>query len=244
MAGAAWPRHLPGAQVQVLAHRGASRRERENTLVAFTAAASLGAHAVELDARPCADGSPVVHHDARLADGRAICEVARHDLPDWVPTLAAALDACAGMWVNVEVKNDESEPDFDPGDRFMERVAAELRGRGDDGRWLVSSFRRATIDASRALLPGVATAWLTVDVPTGTAPSLAADLRAAGHAALHPWVGSLARDVVAAMHADGLSVNPWTCDDPVRMQEIVAWGVDGICTNVPDVALGLLAGGR
>jgi len=28
------------------------------------------------------------------------------------------------------------------------------------------------------------------------------------------------------------------------MQEIVAWGVDGICTNVPDVALGLLAGGR
>lgn len=242
MPGAAWPRR--GAPVQVLAHRGASRRERENTLVAFAAAASLGAHAVELDARPCADGSPVVHHDARLADGRALCEVARRDLPGWVPTLAEALDACAGMWVNVEVKNDENEPDFDPADRFMERVAAELRGRGEDGRWLVSSFRRATIDASRALQPGVATAWLTVDVPADGAASLAADLRAAGHAALHPWVGSLTREVVAAMHAEGLSVNPWTCDDPARMSEIVGWGVDGICTNVPDVALDVLAGRR
>jgi glycerophosphoryl diester phosphodiesterase len=244
MVGVTSPRRRQGAPVQVLAHRGASRRERENTLVAFRVAASLGAHAVELDARPCADGSPVVHHDARLADGRAICEVAQSDLPDWVPSLAAALDACAGMWVNVEVKNDESEPDFDPADRFMERVATELHSRGEDGRWLVSSFRRDTIDACRAVLPSVATAWLTVNVPADSAPSLAADLRVAGHSALHPWVGSLTREVVTAMHAEGLSVNPWTCDDPVRMAEIVDWGVDGICTNEPDVALGLLAGRR
>ncbi|MBM3741858.1 MAG: glycerophosphodiester phosphodiesterase, partial [Actinobacteria bacterium] len=34
----------------------------------------------------------------------------------------------------------------------------------------------------------------------------------------------------------GLQINTWTCDDPVRMRELVEWGVDGICTNVPDLA--------
>jgi glycerophosphoryl diester phosphodiesterase len=42
---------------------------------------------------------------------------------------------------------------------------------------------------------------------------------------------------VDALHDAGRAVNVWTCDDPVRMAELVEWGVDGICTNVPDVAL-------
>jgi glycerophosphoryl diester phosphodiesterase len=36
-------------------------------------------------------------------------------------------------------------------------------------------------------------------------------------------------------------VNTWTCDDPERMAELLEWGIDGICTNVPDVALHTLA---
>ena len=38
----------------------------------------------------------------------------------------------------------------------------------------------------------------------------------------------------------GIAVNTWTCDDPVRMAELIEWGIDGICTNVPDVALSVL----
>jgi glycerophosphoryl diester phosphodiesterase len=58
-----------------------------------------------------------------------------------------------------------------------------------------------------------------------------------GHAAIHPWVDRLAHDVVRAAHGRGLAVNTWTCDDPDRLRELIAWGVDGICTNVPDVAI-------
>ena len=40
--------------------------------------------------------------------------------------------------------------------------------------------------------------------------------------------------------AHGLQVNTWTCDDPDRMRELIEWGIDGICTNVPDVALAVI----
>ena len=39
----------------------------------------------------------------------------------------------------------------------------------------------------------------------------------------------------------GWQVNAWTCDDPVRMRELIGWGIDGICTNVPDVAVASFA---
>ena len=42
-------------------------------------------------------------------------------------------------------------------------------------------------------------------------------------------------------HGAGLEVNTWTCDDPARMAELIEWGIDGICTNVPDVALDVIA---
>jgi glycerophosphoryl diester phosphodiesterase len=45
------------------------------------------------------------------------------------------------------------------------------------------------------------------------------------------------RAAVEHCHAAGLEVNTWTCDDPVLMAEMIEWGVDGICTNVPDVAI-------
>lgn len=61
-----------------------------------------------------------------------------------------------------------------------------------------------------------------------------------GHIALHPWVALLARSTVEECHAAGVQVNTWTCDDPDRMAELREWGIDGICTNVPDVALAVL----
>ena len=222
--------------MHVIAHRGASRAERENTLAAFAAAQRMGADAAELDVRRTRDGVLVVHHDAHLSatDGaRAIADVRLADLPAHVPTLGAALDACAGMWVNVEIKNDPREPGFTADDDIADETIAHLLARDEDGRWLVSCFRIETIDRCRALAPQIRTAWLTGAVPAGT-PALLVER---GHTALHPWVALLDRATVDECHAAGLEVNTWTCDDPVRMAELIDWGIDGICTNLPDVAL-------
>lgn len=226
-----------------MAHRGASRAERENTVEAFRRAVAMGAHAAELDVRRTADGILVVHHNPTLEDGRVVGHLAADELPGHVPTLDQALDACGPMWVNVEIKNDPSEPDFDPTETIAEATIDCLgRRREGDARWLISSFRRETIDRCRRLHPTIATAWLTVAVPDDDLDSVVGDLVDVGHHALHPWVGALSARAVDTCHRLGLQVNTWTCDDPNRMKELIEWGVDGICTNVPDVALSVLAG--
>ena len=225
--------------VQVLAHRGASKAERENTIEAFRRAHTMGADGVELDVRRTADGRLVVHHDPVVDGGRAICDVDASDLPAHIPSLTAALDACAGMWVNLEIKNDPTEPDFDPTERVADETMALLDRRGEPQRWLMSSFRIETMDRCRALAPHIRTAWLTSVVPDDAVATLVDR----GHAALHPWVRALGRHVVDECHAAGRAVNTGTCDDAARMRELIEWGIDGICTNVPDVAIAVIAEG-
>jgi len=225
---------------QVIAHRGASRQRLENTVEAFRRAQELGADAVELDVRRSADGVLVVHHDPAGPDGAAICDTLSRDLAPHIPTLERALDACRGLWVNVEVKNDPGEPDFDPSDSIARETAALLAARPEPAdRWLVSSFRRRSVDAVREVAPAIATAWLCIELDPDLLPGLAAD----GHAAVHPWVAMLTDDLIAASQAAGLMVNTWTCDDPDRMAQLVAAGVNGLCTNVPDLGRQVVDGG-
>jgi glycerophosphoryl diester phosphodiesterase len=221
---------------QVMAHRGASRAEPENTLAAFRRAGQMGSDAVELDVRRTRDGVLVIHHNPHLPDMRLVADTLHADLPVTVPTLGEALDACVGMWVNVEIKNDPNEPDFDPTESIADETMAHLVARHDDARWLISCFRLDTVDRCHSLAPHIRTAWLCDEV----AAAEAADLAARGHSAVHPWVRHLTKASVDACHAAGLQVNTWTCDDPDRMRELVEWGIDGICTNVPDLALEVL----
>lgn len=226
--------------VSVIAHRGASAALPENTIEAFRAARRLGADAVELDARLTCDDEVAVLHDAALPDGRLLCRTALEDLPASVARLCAALDACEGMWVNVEIKNTPADPDFDHCDRIADRVVAELADRGTPERWLISSFRAETLDRCRALAPDIRTAWLVREADDAVVEHCVG----AGHAAVHPWVGTVTATHVRRCHDAGLAVNTWTCNEPERMRELVTDGVDGICTDVPDVLVDVLAHGR
>ncbi len=237
----AMPARRLARAVQVIAHRGASGAAPENTVEAFALAGRMGADAVELDVRTSRDGVLVVHHNPDLPDGRLIRDVDVADLPSSVPTLGTALDACEVSWVNIEIKNDPDETDFDPGDSIADKTMALLLARDDHERWVISSFRIETIDRCRAIADEagapIRTAWLTSVVPEDVVTLLTSR----GHVALHPWVKLLRREVLDACHAAGLAVNTWTCDDPVRIAELIEWGIDGICTNVPDLARAVLA---
>jgi len=217
----------------VLAHRGASAQRPENTVAAFAHAADLGADGVELDVRLTADGALAVLHDPLLADGRALATVMAPDLPESVPLLASALSACTGMLVNIEIKSDEPGS----GTALVAAVAAVADAWG--GGVLVSSFDAATVDA--AFDAGLPSAQLTFlpDRPVG---ELVGWIAGRGLVAWHPHHATLDSATVALAHDAGLAVNTWTVDDPARIAELAAWGVDAIVTN--DVPMALEALGR
>ena len=211
----------------IYGHQGASVACRGNTIDAFVEARRQGADGVELDVRATAEGVLVVHHDP-LPD----------PLPEWVPTLEDALDACSGMVVNVEIKNSPLEPDFDPSDRVAAAVAELVGARLGNPEVIVSSFNLATIDAVRAVDPAIATGWLTLDAFDQAAAAATAAER--GHTALHPHQAGVTATLVDAAHELGLTVITWTVDDPDRLRQVAADGVDAIITNVPDVAVAAL----
>ena len=221
----------PGHGPLVLGHRGASADAPENTLAAFDLAREQGADGVELDVRRCADGDLVLHHDAALPDGRVVARTARIDLPSSVPTLAEALDTCAGLLVNVEIKNSPFDPDHDPARTLADDVVALLRARGGQDRVIVSSFDLATVDRVKELDGTVATGFLTFIDPLGPeSVQLAVDR---GHDAVHPHEGTVDAALVTFAHDLGLQVNVWTVDDADRIVALAGYGVDGIVTNVP-----------
>lgn len=186
-------RHVPGRDgPRTIAHRGYAGVAPENTLAAIRAVAD-GTHPaemVELDVVPCADGTPVVFHDARLdaggesrgiTDGSGVVwETARDDVlgaqvldtDETVPTLAAALDALDGVAVNLELKNPGSF-DVGPGEALDPDEVAAGRGRWDPfvqrvletlddagGEALASSFHEPAIAAVRDYEPALPVATL------------------------------------------------------------------------------------
>jgi glycerophosphoryl diester phosphodiesterase len=192
----------------------------------------MGAEWVELDVRRTQDGALAIHHDPYLADGRVICDTAADDLPRDVANLDAALDACVGIGVNIEIKNFPGEIDFDPEETLVGPVVDLVRSRGDVDRVLVSCFHLPTLDLVRQVAPEIRTAWLVEKISAGTLDTLVEH----GHRVLHPWVKRVDRKLLHDCQQRGIEVNTWTCDDPHRMSELIDWGIDGICTNVPDVA--------
>ena len=224
----------------IIAHRGAAvpGSHPENTVAAFRRARAVAADWVELDVRRTADARTAIHHDAHLADGRLIAALRRGELPSGVPDLDEALAACIGMGVNVEIKNFAHEPDFDAAHWLSQAVVEATRRADPPVSVLVSSFNIEAIDRVHALAPTLPTALLTYVLadPLATVARCAAS----GHRALHPYDATVDRALVDAAHECGLAVNVWTVDAPDRIAALVALGVDGICTNVPDIARSVL----
>lgn len=222
----------------VIGHQGAPAVAAGNTVTSFRAARALGADGVELDVRRAGHGQLAVCHDAHLPDGRALVDLPPGELPECMPDLTAALDACAGFdLVNVEIKNWPTDHDFDASLGIAERVAALLAGRpaAERERLVVSCFHRPTLDWVRAVAPELATGWLMLGF--STVEAIVAETVEHGHAAIHPHHSALDAEAVKLAHDAGLAVNTWTCDLPDRVRWLADVGLDAVVTNVPDVAL-------
>jgi glycerophosphoryl diester phosphodiesterase len=227
----------------VIGHKGAAGLAPENSLAAFRVAQEVGADGVELDVRRTADGGLAVHHDATLDDGRRLLDLTVAELPDGIATLPAVLDACDGLaLVNVEIKNWPLDGDFDEALSIVGSVVEALAARAaEPERYVVSCFHLPTVDRVRELAPDLVTAWLLGVVGLDDGAQVIAEAVDHGHRALHPHHALVTPALVERAHDEELAVNAWTCNEPERIRWLAEEaGVDGIVTDVPDVALAAL----
>ena len=235
-----------GDNVQVAAHRGASKAAPENSLSAVRHAIAQGADWVEIDVQETADGEVVVFHDsdfmrmagvgtkiwdATLADLQAI-DIGSRFSPAFsderVPTLAAVLDACKGtIRVLIELKY------YGHDKRLEEEVARLVDARGMASQIALMSLEIDAVRKMKSLRPG----WkvgLLMSVSAGRLQSSAADFLAVNAAFVD-------RRFVRSAHRRGTKVYVWTVDDAPTMSAMMSRGVDGVITNQPARAKAVLA---
>jgi glycerophosphoryl diester phosphodiesterase len=227
----------------IQAHRGSpdpTAGIRENTLDAFLRARQLGADGVELDVRMTSDGALAIHHDPVIPGVGPITELTVAELPGFVPLLGAALEACHGMSVNVEIKNLPGEPGFDPTDQVTHRVADLVMETGRASSVVISSFWPPTLEAARHAHPDLATGLLLA--PWFDPAESVAAATSRGCTAIHPHVALVDGDLVARAHHAGLVVTVWTVNDRSDLEAVEAAGADTVITD--DVALARATVGR
>jgi len=218
--------------IHVQAHRGSpdpAGGVAENSLGAFVRARRLGADGVELDVRLTADRELAVHHDPEIDGAGPVCGLRASDLPAGVPLLAEALEACAGMVVNIEVKNLPTEVAYDPDEQAARAVVDLVESSGRTRSVIVSSFWSGALEAVRQRGAGVATGLL-VGPAFDPGRSLAEAVRL-GCAALHLPLGLVGTATVGAAHDAGLAVAAWTVGDRAGLELVRSAGVDTVITD-------------
>jgi len=213
---------------RLVAHRGAPRVRRENTLPAVAAAVALGAETVEVDVRRTADGVALLLHDETLdrlwGDPRRVDEVPWSDVArlgdelDRIPRLDAVLDLLDGGTTSLLVDVTCAA------DAVVAARTVAAHGPSPAVAWCGS---RDAVTAVRSVLPDadVWLAWGSLAGPT------AEDLDDLAPSTLNLDLAFLTQDTVTAAHALGLRVAVWTVDEAAPAAWAAALGVDSITTN-------------
>lgn len=215
---------------EIIAHRGASREYKENTLPAFARPLELGADAIELDVHGTQDGILVVHHDPviSLADGTISApiasltwqEITSFDLSGnfAIPTLDEVLGFVGtSATVYVEVKGAHIEP-----------LVAKALSQHMSVDAAVHSFDHRIPVNVRSLSPGLSIGLLSDSYPIDVRSLLLPTAAEAWWQNVELIDEAMVRDV----HAAGARVIAWTVNDPAQAKILAQWGVDGLCTDI------------
>ena len=235
----------PAGRPLVLAHRGASAGAEDNSLEAFQLAVDSGADGVELDVRFTKDEAIVLSHDPEVRGYGVIAEHTREELHAQLPaiiTLEQAAEVLGDLIINVEIKNDPNEPDFDPDHHMADRVASWVAAGDRYGRVVVTSFNPDTVARVRFVDGDIVTGLLldrNADLTTAI-PEAAAN----GHDLVAPHKRLMRANpgrIVETAREHGLDVAVWTVDRPRTLRRLAGAGVAAVIANDPAAALEVYA---
>lgn len=230
-------------QTRMIAHRGVSGLETENTCAAFVAAGNRSYFGVETDVHVSADGAFIIFHDddtERVGLEKHIIEdtnsailrnmlltdldggtKTRSDLR--IPLLREYIRICRKYEkvCVLELKNPMAKD-------AVAGIVKELQEEDWLENVIFISFSHENLVGLRRLLPEAKLQFLTMD---------AAD--EALLEKLEPWgfdldiyYPALTRSGLTLMHEHGIEVNCWTVDEAVDAQRLAEWGVDYITSNI------------
>lgn len=249
----AWP------YPRLCAHRGAGKLAPENTLTAMRVGHAHGYSMFEFDVKLAADNVAFLLHDATLerttsgrgrADAMPWRELSRLDAGGWhsakyagemVPTFAAIARwaRAHGVFCNAEIKPTPGRERETGGAVALDAAAL---WRDAEVPPLLSSFAEASLEGAREAVPALPRALLLDTLPDDWLDRLARY----ECVALDADHELLTRDVVAKAHREGYRVCCYTPNEPARVTELGAWGVDTVITDAIDIipADSLQAGAR
>ena len=238
----------------------------ENTLAAFDHAVALGVDAIECDVHLSREGEVVVIHDATLerttdatgpVAGLTAAQLARVDagfhlgpaegfpfrgLGIGVPTLHELLERYRDVPVIVEIKGQDTA--------VAARTAAVIREHDAVRRVIVGGFSHAVLEEARRRLPDLVTSasslearraltrsyfWLPPSRPAFGVFQMPFRLRGRQ---------MFRRSFVRVARRAHLPVQAWIVDDPDDMRQLIGWGVTGVISDRPDLAVDVVKAHR
>jgi len=214
--------------MKIIAHRGASFYEPENTLRSIKRAIQMNADFIEVDVRLSKDDELVIMHDADvsrttnftgLVKDLNLQELKKLDagMGEKIPTLEEVINLVKNKTgLVVEIK--------EPG---TEEMVIEKIMENKLNNTIITSFYHKTVQNIRHKYPDIDAGIIFVGQPINIA-----QLASAANAnIIFPSYRYMDGDLVKDAQKNGLRVYPWAIDDPQIFKEFVNMGVDGIVTN-------------
>lgn len=228
-------------QVRLVAHRGLSGIETENTCSAFVAAGNRSYYGIETDVYRTANGKFVLGHDDNLKrvagedvhlEGcslEALQSVVLYDKDgtkgrcDLRPaTLENYLSICKKYEKHavLELKSEFTEDEIDT----IIRIINEYDYMHN---LTFISFNYENLLKVRRVLPTQSAQYLFWKVTPEEIDRLKRD-----KIDVDVWCKELTKEQIEACHHAGLTVNCWTVDTAEEADRLVEWGIDYITTNI------------
>lgn len=231
-------------EVKMIAHRGLSGIERENTCAAFVAAGNKSYFGIETDVHITKDGKFVIIHDEtteRISLGKYDINVEENNysaveeivLPDLdgttdrkdirIPLLKEYIMIC---------KKYEKICVLELKSRFEEKDLEKLIGQIKEWEYIDNvifiSFGFENCVNIRKLLPENDVQFLTSDEITNEL----IEKLCQNNLDLDIYYERLNEENIKLLHSKGIKVNCWTCDDKEAAERLVSYNVDFITSNI------------
>lgn len=233
--------HIHADTVKMVAHRGVSGLELENTASAFVAAGNRSYFGIETDVHRTADGQFVIFHDdntKRVAGDEMVVEKTcfetlrairlcdkdgkkgRRDLI--MPSLQEYIQICRKYEKTavLELKNHFSPADLD-------KIIEIIRQEGWLENTIFISFDLPNMICIRERLPEQPAQFLVSDFPDWLVETLQMH-----HLDVDIHYKALTEDRAKQLKAAGIKINVWTVDEPEDAQRMIEYGVDYITSNI------------